>query len=300
MLKDLNLDIADIEGTGKGQRVLKEDVQRHVAALSGGASAPGPELCPKAPKPAGEDQVVPLTRVQNGMFQSMTKSLQIPHFLYTNIVNTTNLSRLRREIAKAATSNKGGSALIEKLSALPFILKALSQAATECPIINSSIDTASNPGKPQLVMKAAHNIGIAIDTPNGLVVPVIRNVQDHSIISLGAEIRRLGKSARDGKLTPSEMSGATIVVSNIGSIGGHVVSPIILDPAVMILGVGKAQNVAVFEEDHQGNEKIVKQEQVILSWSADHRVLDGATVARCAERVASWLENTGMLGLHLK
>jgi 2-oxoisovalerate dehydrogenase E2 component (dihydrolipoyl transacylase) len=221
------------------------------------------------------------------MFQTMSESVNIPHFLYTQVINLTELTSLRKRVADGATQYEKGS----KLSALPFVVKALSETIKQFPIVNSSIDTKSGLKHPAIIQKAAHNIGIAMDTPKGLVVPVVRNVQEHTVFSLNKELQRLRDLAAVGKLSPSDMADATIVVSNIGSIGGHVVAPVILPPTVMILGMGRSREVPAFQKDEDGKDKIVKREEVVLSWSADHRVLDGATVAKAAQEVGSYIEN---------
>lgn len=320
MLKGFNLDVSDIQGTGKDGRVLKEDVQRHAAAMG----SPSSSVSTPPSKPVvvvnnnniiaeGEDRLVPLTPIQNQMFQAMTRSLSIPHFLYTHQVDLTSLNALRKrlkthpELSSHLRRTPEGCWTTAKLTLLPFVLKALSHAFAQFPILNSHLDTETNPDRPQLLIKASHNFGIAVDTPQGLLVPVVRDVQNHSILSLAAEIERLSNLAREGRLSPQEMKGATFTISNIGSIGGggggHVVSPVILAPMVGILAIGRAQEVPVFQKDDKnsdGEEKIVKREQVILSWSADHRILDGATVARCAQSVGSLLENIEALGIALK
>lgn len=296
MLKEHAIDILNISGTGKDGRVLKEDVQKHLSARQGSEQ--------KKPATIGvqQDQVVPLSPIQTQMFQSMTKSLAIPHFLFTQIINMTPLSGLRRRLTtnRAMLSRlQAAGSTTGKVTALPFILKALSEAIKEMPMVNSSIDLERDPKRPHLVIKSSHNIGVAMDTPKGLLVPVIHDVQSHSIVSLQQELHRLGNLATEGRLSPADMKGATIVVSNIGSLGGHVVAPIILDPTVMIIGVGRSRIVPAFEEDEAGQERIVKREEVVLSWSADHRVLDGATVAKCADKVGSHLENPEALGMTL-
>lgn len=297
LLKQHNIDLSEVTGTGKGGRVLKEDVQKHIAAKSASHDSAGVQQTHTTIPP--EDVIVPLTPVQNQMYQSMTQSLSIPHFLYTQTVDVADLTSLRKQFLKnpkalAQLTERGA----KKLSPLPFIIKALSQAVTKYPTLNSSIvhDTGA---KPQLALKKSHNIGIAMDTPKGLVVPVIKNVQGHSIISLAAEIERLGALAREGRLSPDSMKGATMLVSNIGSIGGQVVAPIIMSPMVMILAVGRSQKVPAFETGEDGTRQLVEKEQAVFSWSADHRVLDGATVARCAEEMAFWLENVNIMGLSM-
>ncbi|KAI8714934.1 Dihydrolipoamide acetyltransferase component of pyruvate dehydrogenase complex [Fusarium sp. LHS14.1] len=297
LLKQHKIDLSEVTGTGKGGRVLKEDVQKHMAAKSPSHDSTGVQQTRTTTPP--EDVIVPLTPVQNQMYQSMTQSLSIPHFLYSQTVDVTDLTSLRKKFLnnpKALAQLTANGA--KKLSPLPFITKALSQAVTKYPTLNSSLVHETG-AKPQLALKGSHNIGIAMDTPKGLVVPVIKNVQSHSIISLAAEIERLSALAREGRLSPDSMKGATMLVSNIGSIGGQVVAPIIMSPMVMILAIGRSQKVPEFETGEDGTRELVEKEQAVFSWSADHRVLDGATVARCAEEMAFWLENVNMMGLSL-
>lgn len=280
MIKELNLKIEDIEGTGKDGRVLKEDIQKHVESSKESAGAgPTPSTAPPALPQQVEDHIKPLTPVQAGMYKQMTRSLSIPHFLYTDTVDFTNLSVLRKRYNAHLPKS-------EHIKPLPFIIKAVSLALQQYPLLNAHLDT-TNPDKPQILVKGSHNIGIAIDSPAGLLVPVIRNVQAHSIASLAAEITRLSKLAHAGKLTTSDLSGATFTLSNIGSIGGTAVAPVIVSPQVAIVGIGRARAVPAFGKDGE----IVKKEECVFSWSADHRVIDGAMAARCAEAVRGYLEN---------
>ena len=224
----LGADITQIKGTGKDGRVLKEDVQKYASAMEAdktGESMPSTTPAPRYQATAN-DTTVALGAIQHAMFQSMTQSLTIPHFLYTQILNLTRLTALRRRLVSIPMLSEQLTAQGEtkpKLSALPFVLKALSEAMKKIPIVNSSIEFQGDQQRPSLTMKAAHHIGVAMDTPKGLLVPVIKNVQDHSVISLNKELKRLSTVAKAGKLTPSDLFGDTIVVSNIGSIGGHVV-----------------------------------------------------------------------------
>ncbi|EON61337.1 hypothetical protein W97_00550 [Coniosporium apollinis CBS 100218] len=287
LTKELDLDIADITGTGKDGRVLKEDVQKHASSLK-----EAPALSPAATtEPHAEDKTIPLTPIQVGMYKAMTRSLSIPHFLYTDNVDFTSLNTVRRKLNLSHSANS--AAPTQKLSSLPFIVKAVSLALQSHPILNAAFEPPRSPSeKPQLTLKASHNIGIAIDTPSGLLVPVVRAVQNHSIASLAAEIARLAGLARAGKLSTADLSGATFTVSNIGSIGGTAVAPVIVSPQVAILGVGRTRTVPAFGETGE----LVRREECVFSWSADHRVVDGAMVARCAESVRRYLEKVeGML-----
>ncbi|TIA15315.1 CoA-dependent acyltransferase [Aureobasidium pullulans] len=278
LIKELNVKVEDIDGSGKDGRVLKEDVHRHV---SQGSQKPVQQEIAK-------DQKKPLTPVQTAMFKTMTRSLTIPHFLYSSTVDTGSLNRFR---VKINSTREAGN----KLTPLPFILKAISMAMGRHPLLNAWLDT-SDPKKPELSYKASHDFGIAVDTPSGLLVPVVRNVESQSVASIAEQIKVVSSKAREGKLGPKDLQGPTFSVSNIGSIGGGVVAPIIVEPQVAIVGVGRAKVVPGFDE--QGN--VVKKEEMVLSWSADHRVVDGAECARCAERVNWYLQNMEAWVLEMK
>lgn len=269
LTKEMKVKVEDIQGTGKDGRVLKEDVHRHVSRST---QKPAQQRHP-------EDQKMSLTPVQSAMFKTMTRSLTIPHFLYSSTVDTGSLNRFRERIN---STREAGN----KLTPLPFILKGISLAISHHPLLNAWLDT-SDPKKPELSYKAAHDFGIAVDTPSGLLVPVVRNVESQSVASIAEQIKAISTKAREGKLGAKDLQGPTFSVSNIGSIGGGVVAPIIVEPQVAIVGVGRARVVPGFDE--QGN--VVKKEEMVLSWSADHRVVDGAECARCAERVNWYLQN---------
>ncbi|KAF2018946.1 hypothetical protein BU24DRAFT_489002 [Aaosphaeria arxii CBS 175.79] len=290
LIKEFGLNVEDIEGTGKDGRVTKEDVHRHAeGAKQPTKTTPSAPTSTPAPIPQAEDQVKPLTPVQSGMFKQMTRSLSIPHFVYTDGVDFSALNSLRKKYNVG--KDKSG-----RLSALPFVIKAVSLSLLKFPLLNAHLDTTTNPDKPQMVVKGSHNIGVAVDSPAGLLVPVIKNVQSHTIESLAAEVSRLSKLAREGKLTSADLTGATFTLSNIGSIGGGAVSPVISTPQVAILGVGKAKLVPAFGE----NGEIIKREECVFSWSADHRVIDGAMAARCAESVREYLENVESMLVRLR
>jgi 2-oxoisovalerate dehydrogenase E2 component (dihydrolipoyl transacylase) len=245
--------------------------------------------------------VMTLNNVQKQIFKVMTESLSIPHFLYSHTISIGAAEHTRKAIvdSKILSPLVRNDGTTSKLSLLPFVMKAISQTFKSHPRLNAHLDLKSNPSKPQVILRGAHHFGIAVDTPQGLLVPVVKDVQNHSIVSLAAEIGRLSRLAQAGKLTPDDLKGATFTVSNIGSIGGGVVAPVIVGPQVAIVGLGKTKWVAGFEINSAGEEVVVKKPELALSWSADHRVLDGATIARCAEMVGALLENTGALGLFL-
>lgn len=283
MIKEHNLSIDEVDGTGKDGRVLKEDVQRHVSQKD-----QKPQAQSSTPVATKEDRKVPLTNVQNQMFKTMTRSLNIPHFLYSTSADISAITALRKALNAKASPE-------QKLTHLAFIMKAISIALLRHPLLNASLNT-KDPKKPELTYKGSHNFGIAIDTPSGLLVPVVKNVQDLSIMEIAVKMRQLSEAARNNKLAPGDFSGATFTVSNIGSVGGGVVSPVISEPQVGIVGVGRSKVVPAFDE----NGDLVRREELILSWSADHRVVDGAECARCAERVRELLEEPSAMLVELR
>jgi 2-oxoisovalerate dehydrogenase E2 component (dihydrolipoyl transacylase) len=324
LTKDLGVNISDIIGTGRDGRVLKEDVYKFVEArksspITPQSQSPTPQQKPPPTTPFDsgpqKETLVPLTTIQSQMFKTMTRSLSIPHFLYADELDFTHLSSLRTRLNKSIpkTPLPGD---VTKLSYLPFIIKAVSLAVHQFPILNSRIDTTSNPEKPALVTRSQHNIGIAMDTPSGLLVPVMRNVAALSIAEIALEVSRLQALAWAGKLSSSDLSGGTITVSNIGNIGGTYVSPVIVDSQVAILGIGKVRAVPRFVDapasetgvgfemgagSQRGRGRIVVEKQICnFSWSADHRVVDGATMARAAEVVRGFVEEPDGMLVHLR
>lgn len=324
--KELNVDILQIDGTGKDGRVLKEDVYRFAQqrdatnapahASNSSSVAPtspvGPQTLgggggqPRQPSGQQEESVVQLTNTQLQMFKTMTRSLAIPHFLYTDEIDFTNICELRTRLnrvlagrqkdslASAAHGQEHGD--VAKLSYLPFIIKAVSMALYKYPILNARVDVDQNTQKPVVVHRSQHNIGIAMDTPHGLLVPVIRDVGSLNILAIAAELTRLQGLAHAGKLSPRDISGGTVTVSNIGNIGGTYLSPVIVEKEVAILGVGRMRTVPAF--DDAGN--VVKKQVCNFSWSADHRVVDGATMARAAEVVRAVVEEPDVMVMHLR
>ncbi|CAI7672574.1 unnamed protein product [Penicillium discolor] len=288
LLKSHGVNILEINGTGKDGRVMKEDVLNFVAARDSPVPTSVPAPVSVSPDTRQAESIVNLTPIQSQMFKTMTKSLNTPHFLYADELKVNDITAIRKKLA----SDKRDPT---KITFLPFVVKAVSQALTEFPILNSKVDT-TDPTKPKLVMRAKHNIGIAMDTPNGLIVPNIKDVASRSIFDIAAEIARLSALGNAGKLTPADLSGGTITVSNIGNIGGTYVAPVIVPTEVAILGVGRSRAVPVFDEDGQ----VTRGDMVNFSWSADHRVIDGATMARMGNRVKDLVESPELMLLNLR
>ena len=288
--REHGVNVEDIQGTGKDGRVLKEDVHKHVSQKGQQQESSGstPAAAP-APSYTREDKKVSLSAVQSAMFKTMTKSLNIPHFLYSTTADMGPVTAMRQKLNAKAQSSE------QKITHLSFVLKALSLALQQHPLLNSRLIT-TDPKKPELTHLGAHNFGVAIDAPSGLLVPVVKNVQDLSISEIAANLRQLSEKARNNKLAPGDFTGATFTVSNIGSVGGGVVAPVISEPQVAILGIGRSKIVPAFND----NDELIKKEELTLSWSADHRVVDGAECARCAERVKGYLEDPASLLVGLR
>lgn len=285
LLKEHNLAIEDITGTGKDGRVMKEDVFKHLEEASQRSSASSiskPEIDAKQTETAQK-----LTPVQSAMFKSMTGSLSIPHFLFSDSVDLTTLSSMRSRLNGLRNPDT-----TPKYSYMPFMIKAVSLALNQYPLLNARLDLTANPQKPQLMFRSVHNIGVAMDTPNGLIVPVIKAVNARSITSIAEELQRLAQLGQAGKLSNNDLTGGTITVSNIGNIGGEVVAPVIVEGQLAIMGVGKIKKVPVFADD---GITVKPALQANISWSADHRVVDGATMARVATKVQKYLEEPGTM-----
>lgn len=298
--KEFNVDINDIWGTGRDGRVMKEDIHKFVQARDSGAdtqsSAQAASSRPPADTSVQTETPQPLSNTQHQMFKAMTRSLTIPHFLYADEVDFTQLVELRSRLNRVLATSPPVEGQPGKLSYLPFVIKAVSMALYQYPILNARVDVNGENGKPQLIHRSQHNIGVAMDTPQGLLVPVIKNVGSLNILTIAAELTRLQSQAMQGKLSPADMSGGTITVSNIGNIGGTVLSPVIVDKEVSILGVGRMRTVPAFDEQ----DKVVKKQVCNFSWSADHRVVDGATMARAADVVRRVVEEPDVMVMHLR
>uniref|UniRef100_A0A1B6FXP5 Peripheral subunit-binding (PSBD) domain-containing protein n=1 Tax=Cuerna arida TaxID=1464854 RepID=A0A1B6FXP5_9HEMI len=265
--------LSDVKGTGKGGRVMKEDILAFLDRSKGGGI--GPPVTTRSP----------LTTVQKVMTRTMTESLKIPQFVFSDQVDVSRLVKLRSEAKEAASKRD------IKLSYLPFFLKAFSKGLSEFPILNSSFDLE----REEILYKKSHNIGIAVDSPSGLLVPNIKDVQTLSVIEIAKELNRLQLLAAKMKLSPSDLTGGTFSVSNIGAIASTTSAPLILPPEVCIVALGRIQRLPRF--DSAGN--VFPAHIISLSWSADHRIIDGATVARCFRVFQHYVENPAALLLDL-
>jgi len=292
--REKNVLLANVKGTGKNGRITKEDVDAYLAGGAKAAEAPAaakaageskaaaPVFAPVAPGQRIEERV-PLKGIRKVIAGAMVKSVYTaPHVTIMDEVDVSALVELRSK-AKPIGEKKG-----IKITYLPFIVKALVAAAKQYPALNASIDDE----KGEIVYKRYYNIGIATDTDNGLIVPVVEDADLKSIWQIAAEINDKAKRGREGKLAPNEMRGSSISISNIGSAGGMFFTPVINWPEVAILGVGRISDKPVVK-----NGQVVPGKVLALSLSFDHRLIDGATAQNAMNLIKQLLEEPGLLAL---
>ncbi|XP_026328438.1 lipoamide acyltransferase component of branched-chain alpha-keto acid dehydrogenase complex, mitochondrial [Hyposmocoma kahamanoa] len=282
------VDFSKVKASGRNGRILKEDILGYLNISADVSNEiPDPTTIQAVSIPVTqarvtteillEDRVVPITGFVKAMVKTMTEAMKIPHFVFSDEYDVTKLVE-SREVLKNMAQERG-----VKLTYMPIIIKATSLSLAAYPIINSSLDSSCE----NIIYKASHNIGVAMDTPNGLVVPVIKNVQSKSILQIARELNNLQEKGAKGQLGLSELTGGTFTISNIGIVGGTYTKPVIFPPQVSIGALGKIQMLPRF--DIAGN--VVKRHILTVSWSADHRVIDGVTMARFSNQLKAYLEN---------
>ncbi|WP_179115859.1 dihydrolipoyllysine-residue acetyltransferase [Solemya velum gill symbiont] len=282
--RELGVDVSKVVGTGLKGRITKEDVQNHikrVIAEHDSDKAKGGFGLPEAPdidfSKWGEIEEVELGRIKKLSGAHLHRAwLTIPHVTQFDDADITELEAFRKE-SKARAEQAG-----IKLTFMPFLLKACATALKTMPEFNASL----TPDGERLILKKYVNIGIAVDTPNGLVVPVVKNVDKKGIFEIGAELMEISANAREGKLKPSDMQGGCFSISSLGGIGGTQFAPIVNSPEVAILGVSKAKMKPVWD----GSEF---QPRLIMpfSLSYDHRVIDGAQGVRFTTYLGDLLDD---------
>jgi pyruvate dehydrogenase E2 component (dihydrolipoamide acetyltransferase) len=297
------VDLAQVEGTGSQGHILREDVERFLAGLkaapvaaAGAAVAPAAreaaveaQLVRRAPlppiprrEPGGpEEEILPYRGVRRQIGKKMAQSVYTaPHYTYVEEVDADALVALRRE----------GQSLAEarglKLTYLPFIVKALVPALRAFPLLNAVLDEE----RQQIRLKKRFNIGIATSSDEGLIVPVLKDVDQLSILEIASEIRRLSEAARDRSITIEELKGSTFTITSLGPLGGLLATPIINFPEVAILGVHAIKQKPVVKDG-----QIVIGNVMNLSLSFDHRVVDGAVGAEFTQRLVRYLEDPKLL-----
>lgn len=294
LARETGVDINAISGTGLAGRVTRDDVMKAKGGNGGGGLVPVTSRAPTTmdiPRPAFISQPgaledrVPLRGIRKKIAENMQMAKHvIPHFTLMEEARVDELVKVRTQ-AKEAAEKYG-----VKVTYLPFIMKALIATSREFPMFNASIDDQAS----EIVYKKYFNVGFAADTPNGLMVPVVKNADFKTTLQISQEIQQLAGKARDGKLALEDMKGATITITNIGSVGGLYATPIINHPEVAILGMYKLMDKPVWN----GTE--FKRGQFMnFTITCDHRLIDGAVAANFMKAFVSRIENPSQLMLDM-
>jgi pyruvate dehydrogenase E2 component (dihydrolipoamide acetyltransferase) len=281
LAKELGVDINKVKGSGPEGRVLEKDVRQFADAKG---KPPEPEK--KVTKVKKYDLYgyvdrIPLRGVRRSIAKAMVKSkYTAPHVTTMDEADVTELWKIREKEKKAA-EKKG-----IKLTILPFIIKAVIAGLSEHPYLNATLDDENE----EIILKKYFNIGVATDTPEGLMVPVVKNAKDKSILQIAQELTQLVEKARNRTIDLADLKGGTFTISNYGALGGIYATPIINYPEVAILGVGKIREMPVVR-----NGKLVVRKILSLALSFDHRVVDGAEGARFLNTVIARLEDPDLI-----
>jgi pyruvate dehydrogenase E2 component (dihydrolipoamide acetyltransferase) len=283
LARELGVDLSKVNGSGRKRRVRTEDVQAFVkSALAAGASA-SPLGLQVAPPPDidfakfGAIEVLELPRVRRISGRNLHRSwVTIPHVTQFDEADVTDLESFRRSKAQDAEDKR------PKLTLLAFLLKAAAVTLKEFPRFNSSLDRSGE----ALILKKYFHIGVAVDTENGLVVPVIRDVDHKGLLELAEELADVSRRARERKLRPEDLAGGCFSISSLGGIGGTAFTPIVNSPEVAILGVSRTQHKPVWIDG-----AFQPRLMLPLSLSYDHRVIDGAEAVRFTTRLRAVLSD---------
>lgn len=286
--RESNIDLTFVSGSGPAGRISKQDLEYYIDKIAKKnklSKNNDKKTLTKKEFISGGEERIPLRGTRRTIARTMQKSKQTAaHFTYMDEFDVTNLDFLRNS---AKEMNKD-----IKITYLPLVVKALIPALKKYPMINASLDDE----KEELIVKHYYNIGIAVETEDGLIVPVIKNVDQKSVWEIAVEIKELAEKARSKSLTLNDISNSTFTITSIGNIGGVMATPVIKWPDAGILGIMKKKMKPVaIEKD--GKYEIAIKPMMFLSVSADHRIIDGASVARFMNVLISYLENPGLMML---
>ncbi len=293
LARELGVDLSRVQGSGKGGRITAEDVRAAVHVAEDPHPSPLPTNLrsvpgegPIASDEQGQDAYGPvhrerLSKIRRTIAAQMVKSAgTIPHVTNFDDADVTDLEHMRKTIPSASLGPT------VKLTALPFVMKAVALALRQHSVLNASLDDE----KEEIIYKQYVNLGVAVDTPRGLVVPVMRNVDQMGVVQIAGELTLLAARARSAEFTVDELRGGTFTISNLGAVGGVYSTPIINHPEVAILLLGRSRWLP---GDHEGT--IERRLMMPLSLSYDHRVVDGGAAARFLNDVIDYLQSPGKL-----
>lgn len=281
MASEAGLDINKIKGTGENGRVLREDVLRAASASTSTAPAAKQAAPAKVNLPTEGVERVPITKLRKAIVNSMvTSKAMIPHTTLMEEINVTELAKFRKEYKDFAAAQG------VKLTFMPFIAKAVALAIKEYPIFNSSYDHENE----EIVFHKNLNLGIAVDTPDGLIVPNIKNADKLSILDLARQIAEVGQKANDRTLTLPEITGGTFTITNYGAFDSSFGTPIIKYPEVAIIGIGRINKKPVVV-----NGELAVGDVLPISVAVDHRIVDGADAGRFIMKFKEYITNPMLL-----
>jgi len=284
--RELGVDLGRVQGSGRKGRIVKEDVQQFVKSKLTVPVATGfrfPEMPQVDFSKFGDTEIRPLSRIQKISAENLHRNwVAIPHVTQFDEADITDLEDYRKQLIQELNKKHNGKKPDTKLTLLPFLMKACAAALRAFPTVNASLRADEQ----SVILKKYFHIAFAVDTNEGLLVPVVRDVDKKGILALNEEIIGLSQKARDQKLTPGEMQGACITVSNLGGIGGTGFTPIINAPEVAILGVSRSVMKPLYLEG-----QFQPRLMLPLSFSYDHRVIDGAKAARFCSHLSNLISD---------
>lgn len=290
---ELSVDLTQVRGTGLGGRIMQADLDAFVASHGSQLRPPAPAVAaasvapastPRLPRSGSRGDGVEAIRIV-GLRRKIAEKMQdakrrIPHFSYVEEVDVTELEALRLKLNAQYGASRG------KLTLLPLLARAIVRTLPDFPQINARLDDEAG----VINRFDAVHLGVAAQTPAGLMVPVLRHAESHDLWSCAAEIRRLAEAARSGRATRDELSGSTITISSLGALGGIVTTPVINSPEVAIVGVNR-----IVERPMIRNGQVVARQMMNLSSSFDHRVVDGQDAAEFIQALRGLMESPALL-----
>jgi len=296
LAREMNLDIRTVNGSGAKGRVFKQDLIAHAQAqptfvaasiIHSETESKTETQAKSSPEQSiGSSYVEPIKGIKAVMAKAMQNSVStIPHFTFSDEIDLTELVKLRKQL-KFEYEQQG-----IKLTMMPFFMKAMSLAIKQFPVLNSQ----PNEDCTELTYFNDHNIGMAVDSKIGLLVPNIKSCQTKSIKDIAIAVMEVTELAREGRLPPGKLKGGTISISNIGALGGTTATPIINKPEVAIVALGKMQTLPRFDD----NGEVQARQLMQVSWSGDHRVIDGGTIARFNNLWTQYLQNPSSMFMDL-
>ncbi|KAI8334786.1 2-oxoacid dehydrogenases acyltransferase-domain-containing protein [Chlamydoabsidia padenii] len=298
--REQNVDLSLVEGSGVDGRIMKEDVMNHVSGKQDDTittqTSSGTTIKSNLAGPSERSE--PMTTMQKAMFKSMTKSLAIPQLGYKDEIELNSTTEYRAALNRHLQQRPGVYSF-NKISYLPIFIKCMSIALRQYPLLNATIGQQSsdaNVNDIKITFRSAHNIGVAMDTPQGLIVPNIKNVESKTIFEVAAELTRLTELGKKNAIPMSDLQGGTITLSNIGAISGTYASPVVIASEMAIVALGRMQTLPRFDD----NGAVIAKQVMPISWSADHRIIDGATIARFGNLWKTLIENPALLASELR